>query len=382
MSQESQVSSITTEYTDNQDEEFISELNNVDDLYFNSSVLEFENEDETVGSGSDTQTESLNYDSDPDSIDHVYIEPSDYDLKEYTDQAKFRNDTCGCKEFYGEPCSTIVDFDKVLEFREHCKELSRNDLDLTIKTELFLHRRSGELTTSKKHKIKERERPHQEFYFNGMRVCRQTFCFAHGIEKKKLLSIAKSLDIDGLQPRTHGNSGKQQKHALTFMDSEHIKTFLCQYARDNALPLPGRLPNYKNSQVLLLPSDKSCADIHELYEKLAVELSYRSVSLRTFQRVWNELCPHITITKPCRPLWYLSNVWSQNIKQWLFARGREGNSISGIQKPCSKCQNIARLLSRSSKEQQRKFLHSFSRDKRYCYPIIYIVHLCSTVVAV
>ena len=86
---------------------------------------------------------------------------------------------------------------------------------------------------------------------------------------------------------------------------ESNQTFLCQYARDNALPLPGRLPNYKNSQVqhvLLLPSDKSCADIHQLYEKVASELLYRNVSLRTFQRVWHELCPHITITKPLTDL--------------------------------------------------------------------------------
>ena len=46
---------------------------------------------------------------------------------------------------------------------------------MIIKAELFAHKRSGSVTEAKKHKIKERERPYQEFYFKGKRVCRQTF---------------------------------------------------------------------------------------------------------------------------------------------------------------------------------------------------------------
>ncbi|XP_062606259.1 uncharacterized protein LOC134268076 isoform X1 [Saccostrea cucullata] len=75
-----------------------------------------------------------------------------------------------------------------------------------------------------------------------------------------------------------------------------------KFATDNALPLPGRLPNYKNHQVLLLPSDKSTVDIYEEYESLAKVMKYRSISLRTFQRQWQELCPNIVITKPCTDL--------------------------------------------------------------------------------
>ena len=150
---------------------------------------------------------------------------------------------------------------------------------------MFAHRHSGSVTEAKKHKIKERERPYQEFYFKGKRVCRQTFCYIHGIEKKKILSIAKSLDTDGLS-----------------QDSERITTCLVKYAADNALPLPGRLPNYKNCQVLLLPSDKTSVDMHSEYEKVAVAMKYRSINLRTFQRQWHDLCPHIVITKPCTDL--------------------------------------------------------------------------------
>ncbi len=43
-------------------------------------------------------------------------------------------------------------------------------------------------------------------------------------------------------------------------------------------------------------------DIHSENEKIAVVMKYRSISLRTFQRQWHDLCPHIVITKPCTDL--------------------------------------------------------------------------------
>ena len=180
--------------------------------------------------------------------------------------------------------------------------MSREELDLVIKSQLFAHRRTGLHTEAKKHKVKERERPYQEFYFQGKRVCRTTFCFLHNIERKKMLAISKSLDVDGLGPRVHGRVGKAPAHSLTFSDRERVKTFLCQYARDNALPLPGRLPNYRDSKVLLLPSDSCKEDIFKSYAGMADEMHYRTISLRSFLRIWQELCPHIVITEPCTDL--------------------------------------------------------------------------------
>ena len=48
--------------------------------------------------------------------------------------------------------------------------------------------RSGSLTEAKRHKIKDRERPYQEFYFKGKQVCRKAFCFIHNIEKKSAVN--------------------------------------------------------------------------------------------------------------------------------------------------------------------------------------------------
>ena len=135
----------------------------------------------------------------------------------------------------------------------------------------------------------------------------------HAVERKKLHKIARSLDTEGFLPRKHGNSGKAPHNSLTVKDRERIKTFLTKYASDHALPLPGRLPNYKSEKVLLLPSDTTTADIYVFYERLAVEMGFRNVHLRTFQRTWRELCPYITIMKPCTDLCQLCQDFSHKL---------------------------------------------------------------------
>lgn len=57
---------------------------------------------------------------------------------------------------------------------------------MVIKAELFAHRRSCSHTEAKNDKIKEQKRPYQEFYSKGKRVCRNTLCIIHNIERKNL----------------------------------------------------------------------------------------------------------------------------------------------------------------------------------------------------
>ncbi|XP_052805803.1 uncharacterized protein LOC128235108 [Mya arenaria] len=63
---------------------------------------------------------------------------------------------------------------------------------------------------------------------------------------------------------------------------------------------------------MLLPSDKSQADIHVEYEKID---GARSISLSTFTRVWRELCPHIVLAKPKTDLCFRCQTFSCKISQ-------------------------------------------------------------------
>ena len=52
----------------------------------------------------------------------------------------------------------------------------------------------------------------------------------------------------------------------------------------------------------LLPSDKTKAEIHQYYIKLADEVSLRKVCLSEFRTIWLEQCPHVLIMKPATDL--------------------------------------------------------------------------------
>ena len=315
MSQESSASTVPFELSQNQDDDFIDELNNVNELYFQVSQGQTNAPFDENFSGSESDVDSCNDDSDCDNVDicntcTFEVEHSDTDIHEHEKQNKFRNETCGCQEFYfGKPCSTVISFDDVIEFRQYCLELSRDELDLVVKAELYSHRSSGSTTDSKKHQSKDRVRPSQQFFFRGNRVCRKTFCFLHCIDKQKLQVIGRSLDSDGLKPRVHGLSGKQPYNSMTFDERKYIHTFLNNYASDHALPLPGRLPNHRKANVLLLPSDKRQADIHVVYQKAAKSAGIRVISFSSFARIWRELCPNIVLSKPSTDLCHTCQNW-------------------------------------------------------------------------
>ena len=171
-----------------------------------------------------------------------------------------------------------------------------------IKVQLYHHRKTDSMTDAKRHKQKERERTRQEYYFAGKQICRETFAFAHAVSRKTVDAIARTLDSQGFAPRTHGNTGKTPKHALTVQDVQNIKHFLRAYGNKNGLPLPGRLPNFRNNKVILLPSDKTKSDIHQFYLEAANELDLRKVCLSQFKAVWLNQCPNLVIATPATDL--------------------------------------------------------------------------------
>ena len=63
-------------------------------------------------------------------------------------------------------------------------------------------------------------------------------------------SIGRSLDQDGFGARIHGNKGKSPKHALKLEDVKKVKQFLLRYANKYGLPIPDRLPNFRNEKKL------------------------------------------------------------------------------------------------------------------------------------
>ncbi|KAJ8306938.1 hypothetical protein KUTeg_015022 [Tegillarca granosa] len=174
--------------------------------------------------------------------------------------------------------------------------MSKEELDVVIKIQLFHHRHDGVNTKKKKHKKKERERPRQKYYFGGKRC-----------EQEKVDAIAHSLE-DGLDARSHGNKGKLPKHVLTLNDVKIIKHFLIAYGNKYGLPLPGRLPNYKEHRIILLLSDKS-KDVY--YDYIHCSCCRRSSPKK---EALAKQCPHITIIKPATDLCHKCQMYVSKLK--------------------------------------------------------------------
>ena len=189
-----------------------------------------------------------------------------------------------------------------MDYRQSCIEYTREELDLILTFQMLGHRQNGETTDSLKHKAKDRERSFQQYFLFGKQVCQRTFAFAHGVGHNKLRCVGSHLDMYGLTVRAHGNKGKNPKHALTASEINNVILFLNTYANKNGLPLPGRLPNYRDSKVMLLPSDKTKTDIYQLYTTATSETGIRQVAQSTFYKLWSEHCPTLVIIKPATDL--------------------------------------------------------------------------------
>lgn len=68
-----------------------------------------------------------------------------------------------------------------------------------------------------------------------------------------------------------------------------------------ALPLPGRLPKFRDYSVMKLPSSESKSSIYRMYIS-ALGPDERKPSVRTFQRIWNTYVPFVTVMKPADDL--------------------------------------------------------------------------------
>ncbi|KAJ8300425.1 hypothetical protein KUTeg_021944 [Tegillarca granosa] len=155
--------------------------------------------------------------------------------------------------------SDNIERETLIDYRNYCQEMSKEELDVVIKIKLFHHRHNDVNTNKKKHKEKERE---------TTRVCRETFSFAH----------------NGLDARSHGNKGRLPKHAITLNDVEIIKHFLKIYGNEYGLP---DYQIMKSTELYFYHQTTTAEEVHT-----------RQVSLSEFKKLWLQHCPHITIMRP------------------------------------------------------------------------------------
>lgn len=75
-------------------------------------------------------------------------------------------------------------------------------------------------------------------------------------------------------------------------------TFIKNFASEQGLSLPGRVPQFKNFDVQLLPSSETKASIWRLYKASANKDNSTAVSYSKFVNIWNTFTPYIVMMTP------------------------------------------------------------------------------------
>ena len=147
-------------------------------------------------------------------------------------------------------------------------------------------------------------------YHQGVRVCRKTFLFLHGISSWRLRAVQASCRRDGLRARVHGNTKRLPPNALLFVDIQRVISFITNIAEVHGILLPGRIPGYSRSDLQLLPTSTTRWHVWKAYTDATTTASsttpagpsLRYVAYPTFCRLWRQLLPQILPTRPMTDL--------------------------------------------------------------------------------
>ena len=103
-------------------------------------------------------------------------------------------------------------------------ELSHGELDMVIFNQIMgCINKSSSVSVVSRHHESERVKSYASFLHRGKPVCRQTFLALHGISRKRLDNISKSLKENGLAARVHGNTQRKPKHACPFIFFHRVR---------------------------------------------------------------------------------------------------------------------------------------------------------------
>ena len=169
----------------------------------------------------------------------------------------FTEHTCGCSLANGSPCSSLFSVEQYVSHRSQASLLTRNELDLVLIGSMMTLVNTQANRKSGKHKPIKRSRTFTTFLHNGQHVCQQTYRFFLGIGKDRLTAVKESYFSNGLTTRVHGNAGRLPHNVTPFETIQNIVQFVSNYAEQNTLLLPGRIPKYKKDDIKLLPSSMS-----------------------------------------------------------------------------------------------------------------------------
>ena len=175
---------------------------------------------------------------------------------------EFVKNTCGCHLAHGRPCSDL--FSHYIQLRAQSSFLTRNELDLTLICSIMSTVIQDDYVRDGRHKNPKRRKQTTTSYLHHGHdtYMYKTFTFLHGIGKDRLRNVRDSYLTNGLETRVHGNTKRLPHNHLTHAVIINVTKFLKNYAEENAILLPGRIPGYKRDDIKLQVSPRISENKH------------------------------------------------------------------------------------------------------------------------
>ncbi|XP_071490311.1 uncharacterized protein [Diadema antillarum] len=270
-----------------------------------SSRPEFSSGSSSDGSADEPMDLSSDEEGGADKVDDVEEEAraaterakdADIDLE----PLKERKNKCSCTLFNGRRC--IEQFSQAEQdaIRYSIKELTEFEKDLLLLGVISSSLNDGEATQGKKSKRKERKHTRmRSFSYGHRRICRYSFFYLMEIGPEKFTNVKAWYNTHGLVPRRKKSGGRRGKKLLKLAQVQGVVQFILNYAAENCILLPGRIPGIKSSDVKLLPSHVTKAKLWRLYK---ASLPDHAIAYSTFRKLWNDLLPYVVVAKPATDL--------------------------------------------------------------------------------
>ena len=218
--------------------------------------------------------------------------------------ARFLSQGCKCQLHNGNPCYTLFTASQLSVVRDECRQLSRDEMDMVVMGQLRALCQSDSLTQKTKAKNTERTRTATLFRFGGHRICQKMFLFLHAMSNTRFEAIKWSWRENGLRPRVRATVHPHNTTKLS--DIKNVVRFILQYAEDIAILLPGRILGYKRDDLQLLPSSTTKREVWEMYHQSALATpDVKAVCYSLFCDLWNQLTPHVVVTRPMSDLCWI-----------------------------------------------------------------------------
>ena len=217
---------------------------------------------------------------------------SDLDASEAEKVCSFFSVGCGCKLGPKSTCcSSLITKDLAVLHRNNCQQLDDHQLDMVVLSQLQALRTHPDqpLPESRQSSDSSSIHRHTTFSFHKLRICQETFLFIHSIGHSRFKSLQHHFDEVGVIPRVHGNTKRLPSNTCSQEEVDCILTFIDTTASVHGLPLPGRMLNHRDSDVILLPSDMSKSFVYRKYVDASEQACQHYVSRRKFEDLWKEL---------------------------------------------------------------------------------------------